>query len=215
LTKRPAPKELQRLALASAKQHVAAAKLLENDGYSNLATFHILAAIEEDQKARMVGEVLPDVLELLDGKPEARERLRKQALKHDVKLTMGLLTVLLESPFLRVASHPDVVKGISVEDMASLREKSTADLEWVVENVLPTAGLDAIREQAIYSGLDHSGRMPPAFDWTGAVEHLLGLVEAETEFCEHVIENNLTPEELAQVRAQASELMKKADAGAT
>jgi AbiV family abortive infection protein len=205
---RPSPKELQRLAVASAKEHVAAAKLLADNGHPNLATFHILAAIEEIQKSKMVGDEVPDILEVLEGQSVAEEKLRRGALKHDVKLPTGLLTMLLESPFLRVASHPDLGRGISDEEMAKLKDQGTADLEWIVDSIVPTEGLDAIRERAIYSGLDHSGRMPPPFDWKGAVRHLLPLVEAETEFSDYVVEQKFTPEEMESVRAQAFELMK-------
>lgn len=208
MTNRPPPRELQRLAIASAKEHVAAAQLLADNGYANFATFHILAAVEEIQKSTLVGDQLPEVLEVLKGEPNAREHLRQAALKHDVKLPLGLLAMLVRSPFLRVARHPDSEKGISDEEMAKLKEQEATDLEWIVENIVPTAGLDAIREQAIYSGLDHSGRMPLPFDWKGAVKHLLPLVEVESAFSEYLVEQKLPPEAMEKIRARALELIK-------
>jgi len=165
--------------------------------------------MEEVAKSKMVGHELPEVLEGLDGKPLARKRLRQAALRHPIKLPLGMTTMLLESPFLRVASHPDFKTGISSEDLAKLAQQNTADLEWILANVLPTGGLDVIRERAIYSGLDQSGRIPSPFDWKGAVEHMLPLVGAEVEFAAHVIEQQYAPEDIEEVRRRAFELMRR------
>jgi len=202
----PTPKDLQRLAIAKAKDHVRAARLLRDAGMFNLATFHVLSSVEEVAKSRMVGTEIQEVLGWM-GVDDGERRMRKAALGHGTKLPSGLVSLLVEMPFLLVTSHPNFPKGLSEEEMAQLKDREELTLKWMAEALPMSKSVEALREQANYSGLDHSGQMPASFDWEGAVEYLLPLVEAQVDFSEYAIERKFTAEELEQVRGESFKLI--------
>ncbi len=190
--------------------HIRAAELLAARGHHDFATFHLLTATEEVLKSRLVGEVSNQILlASARGKgPISRKTLNKGLFSHPFKIPAGLLLLMLQTGVLAAIKHPNFGRGMTREEVEAVKAKSFADVKWIAENLADGAEL---REKAIYSGFDRSGRMPKAVDWKAVVERLTPILEDQIEFATYVVEQPTSPADVAASQAQIAEWLKQLD----
>ncbi|MDG6954914.1 MAG: hypothetical protein JRN33_08055 [Nitrososphaerota archaeon] len=202
----PTPTEAARTAVQSAQAHVDAAKLLTEGGFHGFATFHLLTAIEEVLKARLVGDNGRILLEVVAPPRTSARKSADQALfAHRFKIPVGVLLVMIQSGVLATVKYPKFEEGMPPDEVKAIKRKSLEDSTWLAQNVANGAQL---REQAIYSGADRSGRIPDPVDWKAMAERLLPLVESQVEFAAWVVEQPTSTEELEAAKTKVAELLK-------
>ncbi len=206
----PTPRELARLAVQKARAHVEAAKLLSAAGHNDFATFHLLTATEEVLKSRLVGEAAYQILMASEpsNPPISMRAMNKGLFSHPFKIPAGLLLLMLQTGVLAAIKHPNFDSGMTQEEVESVKAKSLADAQWIAENLSDGS---EIREQAIYSGVDHSGKMPRAVDWRAVVERLAPILDDQIEFATYVAEQPVPPEDVVAGKAQITDWLKKLD----
>jgi hypothetical protein len=206
----PTPRELARLAVQMARAHVEAAKVLSAAGHNDFATFHLLTAAEEVLKSRLVGEAAYQVL-MASGPsnpPISRKAINKGLYSHPFKIPAGLLLLMLQTGVLAAIKHPNFGAGMTREEVEAVKARSLADVQWIAENL---SGGSEIREQAIYSGPDHSGKMPGVVDWEAIVERLAPILGDQIDFATYVAEQPVPPEDVIAGKAQIADWLKKLD----
>ena len=206
----PGKRDLARLAIQKAADHVAASKLLEASGFHDLAMFHLLTAIEEVAKARLVGESYAQLMKTLTGQPDDKvaRQVGRVVRQHPIKIPVGLLAIIVQSPYLEIGKRLTEGRPITSEEAAAIKKKNLEDVRFLAESFSDGFG---IRNQSIYSGLDESGKIPPPFDWKAAVERMTPLLEKQIEFSTWAIEQTMSPEEAEKIRSLLEKLAKRPD----
>ena len=204
----PTPRDLARLAVQKAKDHLAAAKLLSAAKHHDFAMFHLLTATEEVIKSRLVGENVAQMLLTFEGRPglNMERELGRSLFSHPFKIPAGLLTVIMQSAILNITNHPNFATGMRPEEYEEVKAKTLADAEWIAKNLSEGSEL---RQRAIYSGLDHSGNLPSPFDWRAPVERFTPILELQIEFSEWAVEQTMAPDDVKVARAQLEKRLKK------
>ena len=204
----PDKRDLARLAIQKAADHVAASKLLEASGFHDFAMFHLLTAIEEVAKARLVGESYTQLMRTLTGESDAEvtRRIGRVVRKHSIKIPVGLLAIIVQLPYLEIGRRLVEGRPISSEEAAAINKQNLEDARFIAEIFSDGFG---IRNQSIYSGLDESDKIPQPFDWKMAVERVTPLLEDLIEFSRWAIEQKMSPEEAEKIRADLEKLAKR------
>ena len=134
--------------------------------------------------------------------------MNKGLFSHPFKIPAGLLLLMLQTGPLAAIKHPNFGNGMTREEVEAVKAKSFADAQWIAENLSDGS---EIREQAIYSGVDHYGRMPSAVDWRAVVERLAPILDDQIEFATYVAEQPVPPGDVIAGKAQIADWLKKLD----
>ncbi len=97
---------------------------------------------------------------------------------------------------------------MSEAEARNVKAKGFADAEWIARNLSEGAHL---REQAIYSGVDRSGKLPRPVDWKALVERFTPILENQVESAAFVVEETMSSDDAHKAAAQVADWLKKLD----